>query len=447
MPSPSMLRPNIIYILADDLGYGDLSCQGQEVLATPHLDRLAAEGMRFTQHYAANTVCQPSRSGLLTGQHSGHARHRDNQRFVDSRGFRPEDVTFAEVMRSAGYATAICGKWHLGDRADSTGIPHHHGFDYAYCMGYPYPEGGREHWPSHVFVNGRQTPIPENSGGRKARYMDDLYTDAAIEFIGRPRSNPFILYLAFQGVHAPIDGRISPRFAERDWPEVEKGFASMLERVDENVGRLLAALERLGLDERTLVLFSSDNGPHREGGHEVEFFRSRGGLRGYKRDLYEGGIRVPLLARWPGAVPAGSVSGHISAMWDLLPTFAELAGTATPSSTDGLSLVPTLLGRGAQRKHEWLYWETRERTGGQAVRWGDWKAVRVGVLRNGSAPLELYNLARDPAEERDVAAENPAVVARILALMNEAHVPVPESPLFPAERPPAQLAGAGAGHE
>jgi arylsulfatase A len=426
-------RPNIIYILADDLGYGDLGCYGQQQIATPHLDRMAAEGIRFTQHFAGNTVCAPSRSSLLTGHHPGHARHRDNQRFVNSYGFRPEDVTFGEVMQSAGYATAICGKWHLGDRADSTDIPHYHGFDHAYCIGYPYPEGGREHWPSHVFVNGRQTTIPENTGGRKGRYMDDLYTDAAIAFARRERERPFLIFLSLQGVHAPIDPVLSRRYAGRDWPEVAQGFASMLEIVDANVGRLLAELKALGLDQKTIVLFSSDNGPHSEGGHDARFFRSSGELRGGKRDLYEGGVRVPLIARWPGAIRPGAESDHISANWDLLATFAELGGAKVTSAHDGISLVPALLGR-PQPKHTYLYWECRERTGAQAVRWGDWKAVRRDVLRNASAPLELYDLRTDPGERVDVAAKNPTVVVRIQSMMTEAHVPVPGQPLFPEPR-------------
>jgi arylsulfatase A-like enzyme len=342
-------------------------------------------------------------------------------------------VTFAEVLKEAGYATAICGKWHLGDRADSTDTPHHHGFDYAYCIGYPYPEGGREHWPSHVFVNGRQTAIPENTGGRNGRYMDDLYTEAAIEFIRHQRGGPFVVFLSLQGPHAPIDANISPRYAGRDWPDVEKRFASMLERTDENVGRLTGALRELALDGQTLVLFSSDNGPHLEGGHDAQFFRSSGGLRGAKRDLYEGGIRVPLIARWAGVVRPGSTSAHLSGGWDLLPTMVELAGAPAPAGIDGISFAPTLRGM-TQRAHEFLYWETRERGGSQAVRWGDWKVVRRGLLQTPDAPLELYDLPRDPAEGSDVAARHPDIVTRMREMMVRSHVPAPEAPLFHGQR-------------
>jgi arylsulfatase A len=341
-------------------------------------------------------------------------------------------------MQSAGYATAICGKWHLGDRADTTDIPHHHGFDYAYCIGYPYPDRGWEHWPSHVFVNGRQTAIPGNGGGRKARYMDDLYTDAAIEYMKRKRGEPFLVFLSFQGVHAPMDGAISPRYAERDWPEVEKIFASMLERVDANVGRVMAALRELGIERSTVVFFTSDNGPHREGGHDPEFFDSRGGLRGIKRDLYEGGVRVPLIVRWPGVIPAGGESNHLSAHWDMLATFAELGGVHQVPESDGISFMPTLRG-GRQREHAYLYWETGEQTGSQAVRVGRWKGVRIGIKADAAAPFQLYDLESDPAEQHDLAAKHPDVVRQLAQIAVEARVPSPHVALFPHEDPTVKV--------
>lgn len=444
-------RPNIVYILADDLGYGDLGCYGQTVLQTPNIDRLAAEGVRFTQHYAASSVCEPSRSSLLTGKHPGHVRHRALLRFVNNIGFKPEDVTFAEVMKTAGYATAIAGKWHLGDRADTDGPPHNHGFDFAYCVGYPYPAGGIEHWPSHVFVNGRQMPIAENEGGKQVRYMDDLYTDAALQFIREHRDGPFLVYLSLQSPHAPMDGKIAAKYADQPWPEVEKRFASMVDSADQNVGRVMATLRSLGLDQNTVVFFSSDNGPHAEGGHDPEFFRSRGLLRGIKRFLYEGGIRVPFIARWPGMIAPGTASDHVSAFWDMLPTFAELGGAALPAKTDGLSLVPTLRAR-PQPAHPWLYWEILKETGtkpgdngksAQAVRLGSWKGVRIGVDRDSKVPFELYNLAADPAELHDVAATHPDIVARLMAIVAEAHVTSEEFPLYPEERA-AKAAAAGA---
>ncbi len=426
-------RPNLVYILADDLGYGDVGCYGQRQIATPHLDALAREGMRFTQHYAGNTVCTPSRSSLLTGRHPGHVRHRDNPRFVDSYGFLPEELTFGDVMRRAGYATGIAGKWHVGDRADTTDMAQHHGFDFAYCVGYPYPAGGIEHWPSHLFTNGVETPIPENQDARHGRYMDDLYTEAALRFMEENRARPFLFYLSFQSVHAPIDGKISPTYAGRDWPVVEKTFASMLERIDENVGRVLATLQRLGLADHTVVCFTSDNGPHREGGHNPLFFHSSGPLRGGKRDLYEGGVRVPLIVRWPGVVRPGTVSDHVSAFWDMLPTFAEIGGGTVPPGLDGISFAAALRGQ-PQTQHAYLYWEVIDQGGKQAVRLGHWKGVRLNVSQDEAAPYELYDLAIDQAETNDVAAAHPEVVRRIAAIAREAHVPSTMSALLPAER-------------
>jgi len=426
-------RPNIIYILADDLGYGDLGCYGQKTIATPNIDKLAAEGVRFTQHYAGSSVCTPSRSSLLTGLHTGHTRHRDNPRFVDSYGFLPGQQTFGDVMRTAGYVAGISGKWHVGDRADTRDIAHHHGFDFAYNVGYPYPDKGVEHWPSHLFTNGQKTEIPENAGAARGRYMDDLYTDAALGFIRENRAKPFILYLSFQSVHAPMDGAVSPTYAKRDWPEVDKIFASMLERADFNVGRVMAGLAELGLDRRTVVFFAGDNGPHSEGGHEARTFRSSGPLRGGKRDLYEGGVRVPLIARWPGVVAPGTTSEHVSAFWDVLPTFAELGGAKTPAGLDGLSFAPTLRGQ-KQAAHDYLYWEVSESSGKQAVRMGDWKAVRSGIRRDADAPFELYDLKTDLAESKNVAAAHPEVVARIVQIALTAHTASNRAPLFATEK-------------
>lgn len=429
----SAKQPNIVYILADDLGYGDLGCYGQQVLATPNIDQLAQEGVRFTQHYAGNAVCTPSRSSLLTGQHPGHVRHRDNPRFVDSYGFLPEEITFAEVMKTAGYQTAITGKWHVGDRNDTEDIPPYHGFDYSYCVGFPYPDGGVEHWPSHLFKNGELTKIPENQKGVHGAYMDDLYTDAAIRFLHeRDKEKPFILYLSFQGVHTPMDGKISETYADKEWPEVEKVFASMLEKVDTNTGRLLAELEKLGLEENTVVFFTSDNGPHLEGGHDDKYFHSSGMIRGAKRDLTEGGIRVPFIARWPGVVTARSENDHISAFWDMLPTFAEIGGAKVSNKVDGLSFVPTLKGK-RQKEHDYLYWENQEYGGQQAVRQGDWKLFRIGVMENPDAPWQLFNLIADPAELHDLSSQYPERVQSLAKLAAEAHEPSPIAPLFPNE--------------
>lgn len=423
-------RPNIVYILADDLGYGDLGCYGQKLIATPHIDRLASEGMVFTDHYAGNAVCTPSRSSLLTGKHPGHARHRDNPRFVDSYGFLPEELTFAEVMQSAGYATAITGKWHVGDRNDGKDIPPYHGFDYSYCVGFPYPNGGVEHWPSHLFENGEFTPIPGNQNGERGQYMDDLYTDAAIRFLrDRDQEKPFVLFLSFQGVHVPMDGAVSPDYADKDWPEVERVFASMLQKVDTNTGRLLAELKRLNLADNTVVFFTSDNGPHLEGNHDDKFFHSSGRFRGAKRDLLEGGIRVPLIVRWPGTVKPHSQSRHVSAFWDMLPTFAEIGGADIPADVDGLSFLPTLQSQD-QPTHPFLYWENQEYGGQQAVRQGDWKLFRQGVMQNTSTNWQLFNLQSDPAELHDLAGRYPERVSVLAQIAADAHEPSPIAPLF-----------------
>ena len=425
-------KVNIVYILADDLGYGDLGCYGQGKLASPHIDQLAREGVLFTEHYAGNSVCTPSRSSLLTGMHPGHVRHRGNPTFANSYGFLPNQLTFGDVLRSAGYATAITGKWHVGDRADTKDMAHHHGFDFAFCGGFPYPEGKIEHWPSHIFVNGVMTPIPENQNGKRGKFMDDLYTDAALQFIESNKSRPFALFLSFQSVHAPMDGEIAAKFADNSWPAVEKIFASMHERMDENVGRVLDALARLHLTENTVVFFSSDNGPHHEGGHSPAFFNSSGGLRGGKRDLYEGGVRVPLIVRWPGIVKPNTKSDQICAFWDVLPTFAEIGGAATPKGLDGLSIVPSLRGL-PQTQHEYLYWETSEEGGKQAVRMGNWKGVRLNVTNKESSKFSLYDLRSDLHEKKDVSAEHPDIVKRIAQIASEAHVPSPLSPLLPGE--------------
>lgn len=423
-------RPNIIYILADDLGYGDLGCYGQEVIATPNIDGLARQGMKFTQHYAGNAVCTPSRSSLLTGKHPGHVRHRDNPRFVDSYGFLPDETTFAEAMKDAGYTTAITGKWHVGDRNDSEDIPPYHGFDYSYCVGYPYPAGGVEHWPSHLFENGEMVKIPENQNGQHGAYMDDLYTDAAIRFLNdRDTEKPFILFLSFQGVHVPMDGKVSPDYADENWPEVEKIFASMLQKVDTNTGRILKEMEKLGIATNTVVFFTSDNGPHLEGGHDHKFFNSNGPLRGAKRDLLEGGIRVPLIVRWPYVVPYHSQSDHVSAFWDMLPTFVEIADKPVPADTDGISFLPTLKGE-KQEQHPFLYWENQEYGGQQAVLEKDWKLYRKGVMENADTPWQLFNVSSDPSELHDLAAKHPEIVRKLSKLASESHVPSPIAPLF-----------------
>lgn len=431
-PAGQAARPNIVLILADDLGYGDLGCYGQKKIRTPNLDRMAAQGIRFTQFYAGSTVCAPSRCVLMTGLHTGHAYIRGNGRT----DLRPEDVTVAEVLKSAGYATGVIGKWGLGTEGGS-GQPTRQGFDEFF--GYLDHTHAHNYYPSFLFRNEERMSLKNvvpNEGrfgqgvaSVRAEYSHDLFTDEALRFVERYRDRPFFLYLAYTIPHANNEagsrGMEVPdlgEYAERDWPPAQKAHAAMISRMDRDIGRLLTRLRELRLDERTLVLFSSDNGPHREGGNDPDFADSNGPLRGIKRDLYEGGIRVPMIARWPGQIRAGQVSEHVGYFADFLPTAAELAGVAAPSGLDGISFAPTLLGDSrAQRRHRYLYWEFYERGSAQAVRLGDWK----GVCKPFGGPMEVYDLASDLGETRDLAAERPEVVRQLRAAMTEAHTPSP----------------------
>jgi arylsulfatase A-like enzyme len=427
--------PNIVYILADDLGYGDLGCYGQTIIQTPRLDRMAAEGMRFTQAYAGSTVCAPSRCCLMTGLHSGHARVRGNALVP----LRPEDVTVAELLQRAGYRTGLCGKWGLGE-PESTGHPNRKGFDYFF--GYLNQTHAHNYYPDYLWRNEARVPLPENVQGgagwaaERARYSHDLITEEALEFVTREKEKPFFLYLAYTLPHANNergaakgDGMEIPdygEYADKDWPAPQKGHAAMISRLDRDVGRVLDHLKALGLDENTIVFFSSDNGTHQEGGADPDFFKSSGPLRGHKRALYDGGIRVPLIARWPGYVPEGAVSEHVCAGWDFLPTAARLAETDAPEGLDGLSMVPALMGRAlAQPKHDVLYWEFHEGGFKQAVRMGDWKAVRPSA----KSSIELYVVTRDPGETNNLAAEHPELAARAEALFASCRTGSPDWPV------------------
>ena len=427
-------KPNIIFILADDLGYGDLGCYGQREIKTPNLDRLAAEGMRFTDHYAGSTVCAPSRCCLITGLHTGHAYIRGN-REVKPMGQEPipeETATVAELLKQAGYTTALIGKWGLGP-PDSEGTPNLQGFDYFY--GYLCQRHAHNSYPEFLFrnedrviVEGNRLPEPRRPDGagvsvEKVQHSHDLFTGEALAFLQRSKDKPFSLYLAYtiphanneagnEGMEVPTDAP----YTDRDWPQQQKNHAAMITRMDRDIGTLMAWLKDLEIDENTLVIFSSDNGPHREGGAEPEFFDSNGPLRGIKRDLYEGGIRVPMIARWPGKIKEGSVTGHVSAFWDFLPTAAQIAGTNTPESIDGISYLPTLLEK-KQEEHEFLYWEFHEgRASKQAVRMGNWKAVRLRP----STPLELYDLSADIGENNNIAGKHSDIVEKIEAFLKTA---------------------------
>jgi arylsulfatase A len=426
-------RPNVVVIQADDLGYGDLSAYGQARFQTPALDRLAREGIRFTQYYAGSTVCAPSRASLMTGLHTGHTWIRGNGEIA----LRLEDVTIAEVLRGAGYRTAVVGKWGLGVPG-TTGEPKRQGFDYSF--GFLDHRHAHRQYTDHLWRNGERVATDV---GRD--YVNDLFTREALGFIDRDDRRPFFLYLNYTVPHAelrvpePSLAEYRGKFPERPYvnaaadarvtghepdgrslgyrsqPEPRAAFAAMIVRMDRDIGRIVDHLRARGLDRSTLILFISDNGPHQEGGADPVFFKSSGGLRGIKRDLYEGGIRVPMIARWVGAIPAGRVSGHPWAHWDILPTLAELAGARVPDALDGISMTRALRGE-SQPTHGAFSWEFHERGFQQAVRMGQWKAVRLAA----GAPLELYDLAADPREERNVARDNAAVVARIESYLRTA---------------------------
>jgi len=399
---------------------------------------MAAEGIRFTDHYAGDTVCAPSRCSLMTGLTTGHCYIRGNKE-VQPMGQWPlpaGTVTVARLMKQAGYATGLIGKWGLGG-PDSTGVPNQQGFDYFY--GYLCQRHAHNSYPEFLFRNSERVPLankvaqprPDGAGVAvvKKQYSGDLFAEETLAFVARNKNRPFFLYLAVTAPHANNEGGdhgmevpdLGP-YARLDWPEAQKAHAAIITRLDSQVGRLLDELKRLGLEEKTLVIFTSDNGPHREGGNDPMFNDSNGPLRGIKRDLYEGGIRVPFVARWPGRIPPGRVSGHLSAFWDFLPTACELAGIQPPKTTDGISYLPTLLGQESrQANHEYLYWEYGSQ---QAARAGNWKAVRLAPARK----IELYDLATDLGETSDVAPRHPEIVRRMEEIFKKARV---DSPLFP----------------
>ena len=401
-------KPNLIFILADDLGYGELGCYGQTLIKTPNIDRLASEGMRFTQCYAGSTVCAPSRASLMTGLHTGHVRIRGNSKM----SLETEDVTVAEVLKKAGYVTGAVGKWGLGLEG-SPGTPNKKGFDEWF--GFLDQTLAHNYYPELVWRNENQFPLMDNFKGAKKLYIHNFFTRAATNFVRLHKDEPFFLYLAYTIPHANNElkekGMEVPNaepYTKENWPEPDKNKAAMITRLDTDVGKLMALLREYNLEQDTVVFFSSDNGPHKEGGANPAFFKSSGALRGIKRDLYEGGIRVPMIVRWKGKIEAGKVNSQPWAFWDVLPTAAAIAGAKAPEKIDGISMLPTLLGK-KQEGHEFFYWEFHEGGSKQAVRMGDWKAVRL----NPGGPLELYNLTTDTSEKTNVAKDHPDVIEKI----------------------------------
>ncbi len=438
-------RPNVVLILCDDLGYSELGCYGQQRIRTPNIDRMAREGMRFTQYYSGSPVCAPSRCVLLTGKHSGHAAVRNNKE-VRPEGQHPlpkSEVTLAELLQTAGYRTAAIGKWGLGPPG-TEGDPLSQGFDSFF--GYNCQRHAHNHFPTYLYRNHERVPLEGNDGGDTGRqYSQDLFEREAVSVIGANDARPFFLYLAFTIPHlalqVPADS-LAEYKGKWDDPAYTGGkgyrphahpraaYAAMITRMDRSVGRIIDRLDELGLSDNTLVLFTSDNGPtyNRLGGSDSAFFRSAAGFRGLKGSVYEGGIRVPLIARWPTKINAGTTRSLVCAAYDLLPTVCEIAGVEQPDAVDGLSIVPTLLSRGDQKMHESLYWEFPAYGGQQAVRLGNWKGVRQR-LAQGRDKIELYNLKNDAAEKNDVGDKHPDVVAKIGAIMTREHRPSSDFPL------------------
>ena len=453
-PEPARRGPNIVWVMADDLGYGDLGSYGQTQIQTPHLDRMAAEGMRFTDVYAGFTVCAPSRSVLMTGQHTGHTRVGRN----GSPGLLDEDVTVAELLNEQGYATALIGKWGLG-MEDSPGAPRRQGFDYFF--GYLSQGHAHNYYPRFLMRMGERVALRNEvvPSGRyngmsgvavkRVDYSHDLLMDEALNWLQEHADEPFFLYLALtiphanneaggregggdpglQNVEAELGahrGRVGMEvpdagiYADKDWPGPQKGAAAMISYMDAGIGRLFDALKRHGIDEDTLVFFTSDNGPHREGGNDPFFFDSNGPLQGYKRSLHDGGIRVPMIVRWPGRTPAGATSDFVWYFADFLPTVADLLGFEIPGEIDGISVLPALTGARREQADRFLYWGGTPGNA-EAVRWGRWKAVREGPQE----PLELFDLSLDPGEENNVAEENRATVEAVLQYLDRAVTPLP----------------------
>jgi len=441
-------KPNILFILADDLGYGDLGCYGQKKIQTPNIDKLAAEGMRFTDFYAGSTVCAPSRACLMTGLHTGHGLIRGNKNL----SLQPEDVTVAKILKRNGFTTGLIGKWGLGEPG-TPGLPQKQGFDEF--IGYLNQTHAHDYYTDHLMRYDPRSkfegsePLLENSAGKHGVYIPDLFAKAGLNYLRINKSDqfngfrPFFLYWASiiphanneegarsgNGMQVPSDAP----YSDQPWSQIEKNKAAMITRLDSDIGRLMAKLTELGLDEQTIVIFSSDNGPHKEGGADPKFFQSSGPFRGIKRDLYEGGIRVPFIVRWPGKIKPGTASSYMGAFWDLLPTLTEVAGEKPPKDIDGISFLPTLLGQTQTNRHDFLYWEFHERGFQQAARMGDWKAVRPEA----GEPLELYNLKSDPGEKENVASAHADVIEKFEAYFKTART---ESNLWPIRNASEQKA-------
>ncbi|MEC5128219.1 arylsulfatase [Verrucomicrobiales bacterium BCK34] len=432
-------KPNVIYILADDLGYGDLSCYGQDKFETPNIDRLATEGLKFTAHYSGNTVCSPSRAVLMTGQHSGHSYIRGNLKGEIGAPLPTEMTVLPEVFKAAGYRTGGFGKWGLGvTTEEGRANPLTHGFD-EFC-GWKSQTIAHTYYPSTYVDNGEEIALESGT------YLHDIIMDRALGFIEEngKSGTPFFCYIPtavpHAAMHAPealhekwrkkfpqFDNKIGKYGAGAEpCPDVVNpiaGFAAMMENLDNQIGTILDRLESLGISDNTIVMFTSDNGPHKEGGHDPRFWNSSGNLRGHKRDMHEGGIRTPMLVRWPAVVAKNKTTDHLSAFWDVLPTMCEILDQPVPDQNDGISFLPTLKGNEDQPRHDYLYWEfckgTNQEIYSQAVRMGQWKAYLQKKQK-----MEIYDLENDPYEENNLASQRPELVSKMEEIIKEAHTPL-----------------------
>jgi arylsulfatase A len=437
-------KPNVILIVADDLGCFELGCYGQKKIRTPAIDAIAAKGMRLTQFYAGNAVCAPSRCCLMTGKHSGHATVRNNKevRPEGQHPIRADDVTVATLLKNNGYATGAIGKWGLGPFG-STGDPFRHGIEFFF--GYNCQRHAHSHYPTFLYRNDKRFDLPGNDLAQGPTHSHDLFEAETLAFLDANKAKPFFLYLPYTIPHVAVqvpedslneykgklgdDPAYDGKKGYRPHPAPHAGYAAMVTRMDRTVGRVVDKLKELKIDGNTLILFTSDNGPtHNVGGADSTFFESAGPLRGLKGSLYEGGIRVPLVAAWPGVIEPGTTCDTPFAFWDVLPTLCDVTTTKTPEGLDGLSMKRTLLGAGGQPTHDALYWEFSGYGGQQAVRKGNWKAVRQ-ALGQGKVTTELYDLATDPGEATDVAAKHPDVVAAMGAIFKREHIRSPDFPL------------------
>jgi len=433
-------KPNIIFILADDLGWGDLSCLGQKTFKTPNIDKLAAEGLLMTNFYTGSTVCAPSRAAFMTGKHTGHNSVRSNQ---GGPILRDDEITIPEILKQEGYVTACIGKWGVGS-PQNMNDPSRNGIDYFY--GYVGMGHAHNLFPEFLYRNGEKVflnnklrlnedgsnPWADRSEGMgvaeiRNEYAPFLFDKEALQFIEINKDKPFFLYLAYNTPHAnnqdPVTGCEVPdygEFKDKDWPEVEKGFAKMVTNLDNSVGMVEKKLKELGIEENTIVFFCSDNGPHQEGGHIMEYFNSNGELKGMKRDLYDGGIKTPMIVKWEGVTQAGKKSNHLSAFWDVLPTFCDIVGADYPEDIDGVSFLPTITGKGKQQEHDYLYWEFYPRGGLQAIVRNDWKAIRFNLNNGKEREIQLFNLKEDPEEKNNVSEQNSKMIKEFSTLFETA---------------------------